>query len=226
MVLTIGNTMNTGSRLEQCVGFDISHLPKLSNTKDKFNQSTLLHFLVEKVELDQPDLLNFDEEMIHLDAAAKVSLESIDKVLKQMEVSLGSIETDLEVLGDSHLTPGDNFKDVMIQFSEGKFDNNINLSLSQISSLLEASTQLQILTRMRKNLGLLYTDLAEYFVFDGGKYQIEEFFRDIKHFKEQFKKAQNSIREEREASSRAQRARAAREKSMRVITELASQYFV
>ena len=56
--------------------------------------------------------------------------------------------------------------------------------------MLEASSQLQILTRMRKNLGLLYADLAEYFVFDGSKYGIEELFRDIKHFKEQFKKAQ------------------------------------
>ena len=52
---------------------------------------------------------------------------------------------------------------------------------------------------MRKNLGVLYTELAEYFLFDGSKYGIEEFFRDIKDFKEQFKKAQNSIREEREA---------------------------
>ena len=69
---------------------------------------------------------------------------------------------------------------------------------------------------MRENLGLLYTDLAEYLVFEESKYQIEEFFRDIKHFKEQFRKAQESIREEREATSRAQRARAAREKSMRV----------
>ena len=123
LVLLIGNIMNTGSRLEQCVGFDISHLPKLSNTKDKMNQSTLLHFLVEKVELDQPDLLNFYEEMIHLDAAAKVSLENIDKVLKQMEVSLGSIKTDLVVLREStHPAPApeDNFNEVMVQFSEGK----------------------------------------------------------------------------------------------------------
>ena len=222
LVLLIGNIMNSGSRLEQCVGFDVSYLPKLSNTKDKLNQSTLLHFLVEKVEMDQPDLLNFDEEMIHLDAAAKVSLENIDKVLKQMEVSLGCIERDLTVLRDSSQSappPGDHFTEVMSQFSEGK-----SQVLQQYHSwskfpLLEAGTQLEILKRMRENLGLLYTDLAEYFVFDGSKYRIEEFFRDIKHFKEQFKKAQDSIREEREASSRAQRARAAREKSMRVIVD-------
>ena len=123
LVLLIGNIMNTGSRLEQCVGFDISHLPKLSNTKDKMNQSTLLHFLVEKVELDQADLLNFYEEIIHLDAAAKVSLENIDKVLKQMAVSLGSIERDLSVLGESSQpgpAPEDKFYEVMVQFSGGK----------------------------------------------------------------------------------------------------------
>ena len=54
LILLIGNIMNTGSRLEQCVGFDISYLPKLSNTKDKQNQWTLLHFLVETVEQEQP----------------------------------------------------------------------------------------------------------------------------------------------------------------------------
>merc|ERR550517_2211423 len=99
--------------------------------------------------------------MIHLDAAAKVSLENIDKVLKQMEVSLGSIETDLAMLVDSsHPTPapGDNFSEVMTEFSG------------------EARAQLEILRRMRENLGLLYTDLAEYLVFEESKYQIEEFF--------------------------------------------------
>ena len=41
----MGDIMNTGSRNEQSVGFDISYLPKLSNTKDRDNKSTLMHFL-------------------------------------------------------------------------------------------------------------------------------------------------------------------------------------
>ena len=49
LILLIGNIMNTGSRLEQSVGFDISYLPKLSNTKDAGNKFTLLHFVVEKI---------------------------------------------------------------------------------------------------------------------------------------------------------------------------------
>ena len=37
----MGNIMNTGSKNEQSVGFDISYLPKLSNTKDRDNKLTL-----------------------------------------------------------------------------------------------------------------------------------------------------------------------------------------
>ena len=45
-----GNIMNSGSKNAQSVGFDISYLPKMSNTKDRENKATLLHFLVEDVE--------------------------------------------------------------------------------------------------------------------------------------------------------------------------------
>ena len=124
LILLVGNIMNSGSRLEQCVGFDISHLPKLSNTKDKQNQSTLLHFLVETIELDQPDLLHFYEEMIHLDKAAKASLETIDKVLKHMEDTLRSIDRDLASTSSEEAErcgPDDRFYDVMTEFSQGKF---------------------------------------------------------------------------------------------------------
>ena len=38
LILLMGNIMNTGSRNEQSVGFDISYLPKLSNTKDRDNK--------------------------------------------------------------------------------------------------------------------------------------------------------------------------------------------
>ena len=69
---------------------------------------------------------------------------------------------------------------------------------------------------MRSKLESLYTDLAEYFVFDKQKYSIEEFFGDIKMFKDQFKEAFEKIKETRETKARAQRAKAAREKSIKV----------
>ena len=80
--------MNTGSKNAQSVGFDISYLPKLSNTKDRENKNTLLHFLVEHVERDYPELLSFADELFHLDGAAKVSVETIQKSLKQMDSNI------------------------------------------------------------------------------------------------------------------------------------------
>ena len=59
LILLMGNIMNTGSRNEQSVGFDISYLPKLSNTKDRDNKGTLLHFLAETIEKSHPHLINF-----------------------------------------------------------------------------------------------------------------------------------------------------------------------
>ena len=68
---------------------------QLNNTKDRDNKDTLLHFLVELVERDYPELLNFADEIMHLDNAARVSVESIQKVLKQMDSSIKNLEQDL-----------------------------------------------------------------------------------------------------------------------------------
>ena len=82
--------------------------------------------------------------------------------------------------------------------------------------MLEANDQLSILISMKENLETLHNDLAQYFVFDPQKYNLEELFGDLKMFKDQFKKAQAAITEEREARVRAERARAAGQKSSRV----------
>ena len=50
---------------------------------------------MELVERDYPELLNFADEMMHLDTAARVSVESIQKVLKQMDSSIRNLEQDL-----------------------------------------------------------------------------------------------------------------------------------
>merc|ERR1719483_340225 len=79
----------------------------------------------------------------------------------------------------------------------------------------EARAQCSILTAMGSKMETLYTDLAEYFVFDKQKYTLEEFFGDIKQFKEQFKQAYEGILKEREAEAKLGRAREAREKAER-----------
>ena len=59
LILLFGNILNTGSRNEQSVGFDISYLPKFGGTKDRNNKGTLMTFLVEIIETSHPELSNF-----------------------------------------------------------------------------------------------------------------------------------------------------------------------
>jgi len=195
LILLIGNIMNTGSRNEQSVGFDISYLPKLSNTKDRDNKSTLLHFLVETIETSYPDLVNFYEEVIHLDKAARVSCEAIEKALKEMEGNIKNLDTDVAVASRSKLDPEDNFVEAMANF------------------LSEARVQWSLLRDMNATMDRLYGDIAEFYVFDKQKYSLEEFFGDVKIFKDKFKQAHSTIIEQREIEARLKRAKEAKDKA-------------
>ena len=74
----------------------LCYLFQLSNTKDRENKGTLLHFLVEYVERDHPDLLNFYDDLIHLDSASRVNVENVQRDVRQMEASIKNLETDLK----------------------------------------------------------------------------------------------------------------------------------
>merc|ERR1719318_1182078 len=138
---------------------------------------------------------------MHLDKAARVSCESIEKVLKQMEVSLRNLDTDL-ISSKAVLDPDDNFSEAMGMFAT------------------EARSQYSILLAMETKMNSLYSDLAEYFVFDKQKYTLEELFVDMKMFKDKFKQAHEAIIEEREVEARVKRAREAREKAEQVFSSV------
>jgi hypothetical protein len=106
---------------------------------------------------------------MHIDKAARVSIESVQKILKQMDNSIKNLETDLKNSSRTNQDPDDGFEEAMGTFST------------------EARAQYSILNAMGSKMESLYTDLAEYFVFDKQKYTLEEFFGDIKLFKDQFK---------------------------------------
>merc|ERR1719259_1259059 len=203
IILLIGNIMNTGSKNAQSIGFDISYLAKLNNTKDRDNAGTLLHFLVEYVERDFPELLSFDEEILHLDPASRISVENIKKVLKQMDNSIKNLETDLKNAARTAQEKDDRFVEAMGAFCD------------------EARKECDVLQSMCSNMEKLYCDLESYYVFDKQKYTLEEFMSDVKAFKDQFKDAHNKIIKEREAQAKQARAKEAREKQERERAERA-----
>ncbi|KAJ8706293.1 hypothetical protein PYW08_010919 [Mythimna loreyi] len=191
LLLLLGNYMNSGSNNAGAYGFEISFLTKLTATKDLENKQTLLHYLVETIENKFPEVLTFAEEMPHIDRAARVSMENLQKSLKKMENDIKSLEMDLN---NSRVQqcPDDLFNETMSSFA------------------IEAREQCDLLHSMFRKMEALYTELAEYYVFDAHKYTLEEFFSDIKTFKDAFVAAHQEVAAAREAAARAARARSAR----------------
>jgi len=68
---------------------------QLTGTKDIENKTTLLHYLVETIETNFPELLSFGEELSHVDRAARVAVDNVQKALRQMDASVRNLETDL-----------------------------------------------------------------------------------------------------------------------------------
>jgi hypothetical protein len=68
---------------------------QLTSTKDIENKQTLLHYLVDTIERKFPDCLSFFEELAHVDRASRVSLENIQRTLRQMDANIRNLEQDL-----------------------------------------------------------------------------------------------------------------------------------
>ncbi|XP_049792914.1 protein diaphanous isoform X1 [Schistocerca nitens] len=194
LILLIGNYMNSGTKNGPAFGFEISFLPKLTSTKDVENKMTLLHYLVAIIENKFPELLTFNEEMEHVDRAARVSVEILQKSLRLMDTSIRNLETDLS---NSKVPQSDDdkFNEVMSSFA------------------VEAREHCAVMQNMFKNLESLYSELSEYYAFDKQKYTLEEFFGDVKKFKDDFIQAHRDNVRLREAEEKQRRAKEAREKA-------------
>ncbi|XP_074838956.1 protein diaphanous homolog 3 [Carettochelys insculpta] len=194
LVLLIGNYMNAGSRNAQTFGFNLSSLCKLKDTKSADQKTTLLHFLIEICEEKYPDVLNFVEDLQHLDKASKVSAENLEKNLRQMERQLQQLEKELKIF-----PPPDNIHD--------KF-------LTKMSSFaVYAREHYQKLSRMHENMEKLYKNVMGYYAIDLKKVSVEEFLTDLNNFRTMFLQATKENIRRREAEEKQRRAKIAKEKA-------------
>lgn len=54
-----------------------------------------MHYLVDTIERKFPECINFVEELAHVDRASRVSLENVQRALRQMETNIRNLEQDL-----------------------------------------------------------------------------------------------------------------------------------
>ncbi|XP_055592579.1 protein diaphanous-like [Uranotaenia lowii] len=200
LILLLGNYMNSGSKKEAAFGFEISFLPKLTNTKDYENKQTLLHYIADVVERKFPEALTFYEDLSHVDKASRVSLDNVQKTMRQMNNSLKNLESDL----NNNKIPqsdDDRFLEVMGQFA------------------VECRMQVEVLGRMLTQMETLFQALSEYYCFDPAKYTMEEFFNDIRSFKDAFVQAHSENMKIRDEEDKKRRTIEAKERAQREMQE-------
>ncbi|XP_062991320.1 FH2 domain-containing protein 1 [Elgaria multicarinata webbii] len=95
LVLQAGNIMNAGGYAGNAVGFKLSSLLKLADTKANKPGMNLLHFVALEAQKKDKVLLTFSEKMQHVQEAARISFESIEAELCSLSAKTKSLKDNI-----------------------------------------------------------------------------------------------------------------------------------
>lgn len=144
-VLAVGNALNGSTFRGGARGFQLDALTKLRETKTAKGGPdcpTLLHYLAKVLLRSDPALVTFIEDMPHVEAAARVSVQTIIASVHGMVDGLKRVSEELTILQKTRLPAGDNFIMVMQPFvkqtsaSVDALKNMANALENELRSLL------------------------------------------------------------------------------------------
>ncbi|RXN06621.1 FH2 domain-containing 1 [Labeo rohita] len=159
LVLQAGNIMNAGGYAGNAVGFKLSSLLSLADTKANKPGMNLLHFVALEAEKKDEALLKFPEKLTHVQSAARISVENIEGEFSSLYVKTRSLEQKIQ--DDDELQ-------------------------KQLDPFLEA---LQDLKHRRLDLRKEGNALIDFFCEDKDTFKLDECFRIFQDFCLKFKKA-------------------------------------
>ncbi|KAI4314576.1 hypothetical protein L6164_027468 [Bauhinia variegata] len=94
-ILTLGNALNQGTARGSAVGFKLDSLLKLPDTRARNNKMTLMHYLCKLLSEKMPELLDFDKDLVHLEAASKIQLKALAEEMQAVSKGLEKVEQEL-----------------------------------------------------------------------------------------------------------------------------------
>ncbi|KAI5610056.1 FH2 domain-containing protein 1, partial [Silurus asotus] len=182
LVLQAGNIMNQGGYAGNAVGFKLSSLLSLADTKANKPGMNLLHFVALEAQKKDENLLKFPEKLTHVQSAARISVESI-------EAEISSLSIRMQVL-------------------EQKIQEDAELLL-QFNPFMQSSTQtLQNLKQCGLDLRKEGNVLIDFFCEDKDTFKLDECFRLFQDFCLKFRKAvKDNLERELKEAARQQRLR-------------------
>ncbi|KAK2863285.1 hypothetical protein Q5P01_002818 [Channa striata] len=178
LVLQAGNILNAGGYAGNAVGFKLSSLLSLADTKANKPGMNLLHFVALEAQKKDKKLLEFPVKLTHVPPAARISVETLDTELQWITTRTQSVEESVQ--RDTEL-------------------------LQQLDSFLQgATTSLCSLRCSRQQLKKEGSKLIDFFCEDRDTFRLDECFNIFHTFCSRFTKAvkENIEREAKEAALR------------------------
>ncbi|KAK7909972.1 hypothetical protein WMY93_014656 [Mugilogobius chulae] len=178
LVLQAGNLLNAGGYSGNAVGFKLSSLPSLAETKANKPGMNLLHFVALEAQKKDEKLLEFPLKLTHVQAASRISVETLDSELQRLVTRIRSIEESVQ--RDTEL-------------------------LQQLDSFLQSSTSaLCALRGSRQQLKTESEELLDFFCEDKDSFKLDDCFTIFTSFCQKFTAAvkDNAERERKEVARR------------------------
>uniref|UniRef100_A0A3Q2FQ13 FH2 domain containing 3 n=1 Tax=Cyprinodon variegatus TaxID=28743 RepID=A0A3Q2FQ13_CYPVA len=184
LVLKAGNYMNTGGHSSNVIGFRMTSLLKLADTKANKPGMNLLHYVAKQAEDIDAEMLTFPRQLEHIGMASRICK---DDIIKDLEQEIQKIE---EVK---------------------QFSSNQPSLLQQIDQFLKrADSKLADVGVSLKDLQALCDAVAEYFCEEPTTFKLEECCSIFYSFCQRFDKAVQENREREAAEQRHKRTESIR----------------
>uniref|UniRef100_A0A1J3DMM1 Formin-like protein n=1 Tax=Noccaea caerulescens TaxID=107243 RepID=A0A1J3DMM1_NOCCA len=182
-ILTLGNALNQGTARGSAVGFKLDSLLKLSDTRAKNNKMTLMHYLCKLVGEKMPELLDFANDLVHLEAASKIELKTM---AEEMQAATKGLEK------------------VMQELTASENDGEISLGFRKVLTefLVTAEAEVRLLTSLYQEAGKNADSLSHYFGEDPARCPFEQVTKILTLFTKTFIKSREDNEKQAEADKK------------------------
>lgn len=187
-ILTLGNALNQGTARGSAIGFKLDSLLKLSDTRARNNKMTLMHYLCKLLAEKMPELLDFDKDLVHLEAASKIQLKGLAEEMQAVSKGLEKVEQELTASeNDGAISSG--FQKILKNF------------------LHSSEAEVRVLISLYSEVGRNADSLSQYFGEDPARCPFEQVTQILFVFVKMFKKS----REENERQAEAEKKKLEKE---------------
>ncbi|CAI8013171.1 FH2 domain-containing protein 1 [Geodia barretti] len=178
ITLLTGNIINGGGRAGDAYGFTVSSLNKLKDTRANKPRMSLIHYITQICEEQDPQLLKLMDHLPHLEGGAKLSQDYLTQQIKELATKIKDLEKKCKKAPDD------------MKSKVTAFVKDAHRGLDELSEGL-------------KNIEKQVKEIADYFCEDPKKLKIEELFSELLAFVRTYEAAVEVRKEKRAKNKRA-----------------------